>query len=329
MSKREDQILRATEDRAARPPLGGTVGVGDRSREHEASPHALKFLIATTSLVVIAVIAGAIAFVTAHNATNAGPLPAWSSWSPPDSGTQGAIDIANHLGPFYRINQTDQLDAVTVLNAPDPSQAANITGSQASNPIVELAISNQAPASNASAVSLIGGRTIAYNLCGLGVDNSSCAIGEGTPSNNRLLLLRREALELSLYTFRYLPNISNVVTILPPGYTQQTATLSPNPPTASTSTTGSSTSTTTSAGQPLDLAVVFDRQQLDYFVTQKPLSATLPLQYPPTVNELSLWRQTSDAAIVDQITAHALFTDQIKRSEDGNMLVLLNPIPPQ
>jgi hypothetical protein len=318
MSKR-DNIVRATEDRAARPPLAGSVGVGKRSRQREVSPHALKFLVATTSLVVIAVIAVAVAVVTAHNATNAGPAPAWSSWSPPDGGLQGARDIADHLAPFYRVSETDQLDAITVLNVANPSTVASSTTGTPPNQI-QVALKQEGAGANDSAVSLLGGRTIAYNLCGIVANNSSCSIGSGTPTTNETLLLRREALELSLYTFRYLPFVENVVAVLPPGSTQQSSTLSPTPP------------TTTATTQPLDLAVLFDRQQLEPFVqppTGGSLSDTLPLQYPPTVSELSLWRQTQDAANVDELTAHAIFSDQFEHAEDGSYLLVLNPLPPQ
>jgi hypothetical protein len=257
----------------------------------------------------------AIAVVTAHNATNAGPLPSWSDWSPPDGGMQGARDIADHLGPFYRIDQTNQLDAITVLNVANPSTSSSATGTPPAQ--IQVALKQEGGSASNSAVSLLGGRTIAYNLCGLGANNNSCTIGVGTPSTNRLLLLRREALELSLYTFRYLPFVQNVVAILPPGYTQQTSTLSPTPP-----------SSTAPATQPLDLAVLFDRQELQPF-TQQPLAQTLPLKYPPSVGELSLWRQTGDAAIVDQLTAHALFTDQFEHAQDGSYLLVLSPLPPQ
>ena len=316
MSKHEENLLHATEDRAARTPLGGAVGVGRRTRDRESSPHALKFLIATTTLGVIGVIAVALAFVTAHNAQNAGPLPSWSEWSPPDSGMQGARDIADHLAPFYRINQTDQLDAVTVLNVANPSTVASSSTGTPPNQI-QIALRQEGASANDSVVSLLGGRTVAYNLCGLGANDNSCAIGQGTPSADRLLLLRREALELSLYTFRYLPFVENVIAILPPGYTQQASTLSPTPP-----------SSTAPSTQPLDLAVLFDREELQPF-TQHPLLQTLPLKYPPSVGELSLWRQTSDAAIVDQLTAHAIFTDQFQHAQDGSYLLVLNTLPPQ
>src|SRR5947209_5781330 len=80
---------------------------------------------------------------------------------------------------------------------------------------------------------LIGGNTIAYNLCGVGSTN--CSIGVGTPSPDRLLLLRREALELALYTFKYISGTQNVVAILPPGHTAAITAgrLSPQPPSRS------------------------------------------------------------------------------------------------
>ena len=52
-----------------------------------------------------------------------------------------------------------------------------------------------------------------YQLNGLGQNGS---IKGGTPSASRLQLIRREALELALYTFRYLPDVEMVVTLLPP-----------------------------------------------------------------------------------------------------------------
>ena len=43
-----------------------------------------------------------------------------------------------------------------------------------------------------------------------------CSIGTGKPSEERTLLLRREALELALYTFRYAKDVKQVIAILPP-----------------------------------------------------------------------------------------------------------------
>ena len=169
---------------------------------------------------------------------------------------------------------------------------------------------------SSSQVSLLSGNTIAYNLCGIG--GSNCAIGTGKPSANRLLLLRREALELALYTFRYISGVQNVVAILPPSRTQVTSTLSPKPPSANA----------TSTPKPINIAVLFLHDELQPWLSH-PLSDTFPEQFPPTVPELSLWRQTPEAGLVDQITAHGLFSERLVQAQDGSNLLVLDPLPPQ
>jgi hypothetical protein len=79
----------------------------------------------------------------------------------------------------------------------------------------------------------INGKAIMYTLAGLGPRGS---IDGGTPSKERHRLVRREALELALYTFRYVPDVDMVVALLPPpkpadGETAQEA-AQKNPPQA-------------------------------------------------------------------------------------------------
>ena len=52
-----------------------------------------------------------------------------------------------------------------------------------------------------------------YSLCGLG---PSCAIATGTASVARGRLVRREILELALYTFKYVPGMQSVIAFMPP-----------------------------------------------------------------------------------------------------------------
>jgi hypothetical protein len=52
-----------------------------------------------------------------------------------------------------------------------------------------------------------------FSLCGLG---QSCAIATGKASVARGRLVRREILELALYTFKYVGGIKNVVAFMPP-----------------------------------------------------------------------------------------------------------------
>ncbi len=191
-----------------------------RHREQAGSPHASRFRSVTALLVAIGigalVIAGAIAI--AGRGTSK-PAQKWSQWQPSDQGTLGARDIADFVAPFYRIDNIHQLAVVTVVNlesaaaaAAQQQAAANGTTSGAVASGLQVAVR---PSPTSSQVSLLNGNTIAYNLCGIGGKN--CAIGVGKPSTNRLLLLRREALELALYTFKYIGGTQNVVAILPPG----------------------------------------------------------------------------------------------------------------
>ena len=58
--------------------------------------------------------------------------------------------------------------------------------------------------------------SLQYILCGLG---QNCSIKGGTASEERHALLRREALELALYTFKYVDGVDSVSVFLPRGRT--------------------------------------------------------------------------------------------------------------
>jgi hypothetical protein len=239
---------------------------------------------------------------------------AWSSYKPSESGTLGARDIADFVAPFYRISAVDQLAVVTVINL--ETQAAQAAAAQAAANGTTAATGSGLqvavrPSPTSSQVKLLPGNTMAYNLCGIGGKN--CAIGVGAPSNARLLLLRREALELALYTFKYIKGVQNVVAILPPGRTTRASTLTKKPPTAA------------SSSKPVDIAVLFVRQELQPLLDQ-PLQATFPEANPPTVAEMN---KAPEAGLVDQITARGLFSEQLQQAQDGSSLIVLDPLPPQ
>ncbi len=277
-------------------------------------PYAGKFRAAMATLVGIAIGAIAVALVVLVSGGHGASSGKWSDWSPSDDGTLGAREIADHIAPLYRISGTDQLDVVTVVNLANAASAAAAsasTGASTQPNGLQVAVR---PDPSSSSVSLLGGKTVAYNLCGIG--SSNCTISSGSPSTDRLLLLRREALELALYTFKYVSGVSNVVAILPPGHTTQGCSgICPKP----------NTKATTKA---VDIAVLFLKDELKPWLEQ-PLRATFPEQFPPTVPELGLWRQTPEAGLVDQITARGLFSEQVVQAQDGSNLLVLDPLPPQ
>ncbi len=296
---------------AARPISSGRR----RPRARDSFPHASRFRVATGLLVGLAIGALAIAATIATGGRrHAAPQIPWSQWSPPDGGALGAREIADYIAPFYRLSPVDQLAVVTVVNLESPSalQAAAASGSTAPGSGLVVAV-RQDPSS--STLSLLGGNTIAYELCGIGGPN--CAIGTGRPSTSRLLLLRREALELALYTFRYISATDNVVAILPPGHavSNTTARLTRTPPSTVASSPGST---------PIDVAVLFERRELAPLLSH-PLVDTLPEQVPPTVAQMA---SAPEAGLVDQVTARGLFKVQQQTAPDGTRLIVLNPLPP-
>jgi hypothetical protein len=305
--------VRSTDESVADARLAGGVGLTARGRTRpEGSPHAHKFRAATALLVGFAL--GALAVAGAILASGKGhhnSVP-WSSWKPPDSGTAGATEVADHIAPLYRISDTAQLAVVTVANV---ASGASVAAQQSSGGTTTSAPSGLQVAvrtdPSSSAVSLLTGNTVAYNLCGIG--GSNCSIGVSAPSTARLLLLRREALELALYTFKYISGTANVVAILPPGYTTQACTgLCPKPNQRSTT-------------KPVDIALLFLHDELQPWLSQ-PLGQTLPEQFPPSVSQMA---SAPEAGLVNQITARGLFSENVEQAQTGANLIVLNPLPPQ
>ncbi|HET8976712.1 MAG TPA: hypothetical protein VFN87_01050, partial [Solirubrobacteraceae bacterium] len=316
MSERH-RIARSSDDGASLsagvPPTTGARSRARRRRSRSrplASPHSTRFRLVTGVLGGLAVAAVVVAVaIAAHGRTGAAAGAKWSQWSPPDSGALGARDIADYVAPFYRISPVDQLAVVTVVNLESSSAAAAAQAAAANGTTAPASSGLQVavrPNPSSSAVSLLGGNTIAYNLCGIGGRN--CAIGVGQPSSQRMLLLRREALELALYTFKYIAGTQNVVAILPPGHTQVTSALSKSLPTSDAS----------SGSRPIDIAVLFERQELAPLLSQ-PLSATLPEQVPPTVAQMPT---APEAGLVEQVTARGLFSEQLQQAQDGSSLIV-------
>lgn len=280
----------------ADPPVtgGGHELIGAREQPYSPRVRNLgRFRWVVVGLFVIAACSLVVAFLLASSgrrqATAAAGVP-WSSWQPVDNGVAGAQEIANYLAPYYRATPADQLAVVTVTNLNDPTAPVqvvvptNTTGS-----VLPL------PASN----------TIVYNLCGEG--SSDCSIGVGKPSSDRLLLLRREALELALYTFKYITGTEAVVAILPPGYTVQR----------------SHQKTTT---KPLTIALAFDRGELSPWLEQ-PLRNTFPESLPPSVSKMAT---APEAELVSVITAHGMYSETTAQAQDGSTVISLNgPLQPQ
>ena len=292
---------KAAHEHVADPPVtgGGAELIAPRERSYTPRIRHLGrfrwatgalFLLAAGSLVAAVALSG-----SARRVASSGT--AWSLWRPPDDGLAGAQEIADYVAPYYRATPSDQLAIVTVVNLNNPA-----------NPL-EVVV--PAAGSTGSLLPLPPSSTIVYNLCGVG--GKDCTIGVGQPSAARLLLLRREALELALYTFRYISGTQTVVAILPPGHTVVGCTGICAKPTARP------------VIRPLDLAVAFDRAELSPYLNQ-PLRSTLPEVLPPSVGEMPT---AAEAPLVSVITAHGMFDENTQQGQDGSTVLTLSPLPPQ
>ena len=293
-----------TEQAAQSPgPAAPALAVPHSTRAGaDRSRHSRKFKAAIGAVLLAgaASLAAAAVMLSSGAATKASAGGAWSVWQPSGGGLAGAQQIADYLSPYYRASSTDQLAVVTTVNLNDPS-----------NPLQVVIPNSSAPGGYQA---LDPSSTIGYNLCGL--NSKDCSIGVGTPSANRLLLLRREALELALYSFKYLSGVQTVVALLPPGHTVSSSRLSAKP---------AASGQASSSSQPVDLALAFDRSELQPFL-DRPLRETLPESLPPTVDEVPY---APESELVSVITAHGLFQEQTEQAQDGSNMVVLTPLPPQ
>jgi hypothetical protein len=170
------------------------------------------------------------------------PPPPWSSWQPAASATSSRLlEIAQHVGRSYRLLSGDQLAAVQVGG----SQGANFQGIAVLNKGAPQQVDEQYEKND----------TAFYVLCGAA---KNCSIPEGEPSRARGTVLRREALELALYTLEYARPIDNVLVFFPPGREEKS----------------------------LSSTLFFHRDDLSGHL-KRPLHATLPQTKPPVPGRIA------------------------------------------
>lgn len=168
-------------------------------------PHRLRFSIIYGGLGAILVVAIVGVVVFASRSIN--PGPAWSSWKPKGGGLGAAQEIADHVAKSYRLSNGDQL--VDII-----SKAPSVSPPPSSTTIPVHYVVVRGPKSRGDQLYPVSPtNSVMYSLCGLG---ASCEIASGTPSVERGRLVRREILELALYTFKYARGIQNVIAFMPP-----------------------------------------------------------------------------------------------------------------
>jgi hypothetical protein len=253
------------------------------SSDPAGSPHGPRFQFLIGALIALGISALAITVLTLRSSRDATPAD-WASWHPTATGFAAAAQIADHVGPEYRLASNAQMLAVQ-------SGPLALDG-------VPLTLVRRSSASADADVVALAGNAVLYKMCGLG---TSCSI-IGTPSAERLTLVRREALELALDTFEYVANANQVVVFLPPVVTASTA---------------GTKKTTTGATDALFFQASDFRSELN-----RPLSTTLAPK-PPTIDTVD---KATDTPVVKALTMPSFYTFSIvSQAADATVFLVLQP----
>lgn len=238
--------------------------------------------------VVLAIVAGAGigALLVLVGRGSPAPAPAWSAWEPTGSVERRLAQIGDHVGDEYRLPSGKALVAVTYAGGPV------VTGPDGSSfQVRAIAVrpdttGGRAEADDINTVNAAG--TVMYTLCGLG---SSCSIAEGKPTVERGQLLRREALELALYSFHYVDGADSVLVLLPPRADGKAAT-----------------------------AVFLEKGDVRPELGQ-PLDQTLTAPLTPGVGEI----QPDEQRVVERTTRSRLYEYSYLQAQDGSPVMVLTP----
>jgi hypothetical protein len=206
----------------------------------------------------------------------------WASWQPTADGiTPRMRQIADHVSAAYRLPSGRQLVGVA------PAQLAVVAQGDA---VRVAAIALRTGGAEQDAIRFDDARGAwMFSMCGLG---DRCSINEGKATAERLRLLRRQALELALYSFRYEDGVNAVVAFLPPAPGKDTT----------------------------PFALYFRRADLQQQIA-RPLRQTLLPATTLTPDALP----ADEADLVDALTESRLYSFTFQQAQNGAAILILDP----
>jgi len=215
----------------------------------------------------------------------------WSPWHPRSEGTlSGAQEIAAQIARSYKDAKAKKLASIKggpiALNTLPASVAIPAAGDR---------------------FSIVNGVGIQYTLAGFGKQGRL----QGTkPSAARRRLLRREALELSLYSFRYLKEVTMVVALLPPA---------PRAEQVHVKKAGKNAGKKAAADEAYQPQALFFRPGDLRKQLEQPLATTMATK-APAIDELD----GAEAKRIDKLTLSNLFTHRYIQQQDGSIYLVLD-----
>jgi hypothetical protein len=201
----------------------------------------------------------------------------WSQWEPTKEGQARVSQIASQVSKEYRLSKGGG-QLVDVIAKPPSVQDV---------PIKAVAVRNPT-SGDADEVSLFDdSNSVMFVLCGGG---QACSIAKGKPTVERGRLVRRETLELALYTFKYVGNIDYVVAFMPP-----------------------------KKGDTPQYVVYFHRGDFEKQLS-RPLAETLAPKTP-----LAAAIKPKEAGMIDKLTNGHMFKFSLQQAQQGDAILVLDP----
>jgi hypothetical protein len=276
--RQTDELVRQD---VAVPPADPTAPAPVEPTRRESSVYRLRFSLAYLVLAMVAGVGiGAAVLLFDRPSSDAGV--AWSNWKPSGRESSYPSQIADYVSGRYRLPSGNPL--VGILAGPPEVQDVAVRA---------VAIQND-PEGASDDISIVPtDNSVMYVLCGLG---PRCSIREGNPSEERHRLLRREALELALYTFKY-GDAGSVIALLPPR----------------PATTPEEVDTST--------ALFFEKKDFKREL-DRPLGRTLRRAEPPQVAEIS----SLEGPTIDRLTTPHLFRYEFQQAQEGSAILILAPL---
>ncbi len=253
-----------------RPPESGVLTPTVPPTRRSGHTYSGRFRAAYIALTVLfwVTVAGGTLLVTRGTG---GEAKAWSAWKPTTTNFEGARQIASHVASRYRLDDGTQLVAV---QAHEP-EIQNV-------PLAAVALRG-----GGDVTVLPAKHSVVYILCGLG---QRCSISSGKATVARARLLRREALELALYTLKYVKGVDSVIAFLPP------------PPKSDT-----------------NWSLYFRKGDVKDQLSA-PLRQTLPAARSLTPGD------RIEADTVERLTRPRWFRSQFQQLQDGDAILVLDPL---
>jgi hypothetical protein len=270
-----------SEEHGVQKPVAPAEEIFFRHRQREMVVNQRRFGLAYLVLAVAVGVAVGLGIVLIGRSSSHHKTTGVKSFHPTASGELGAKQIAAEVGVKYRQPNGQPLTAVV-------GERPNYQGAPLSYYLIRP--------HDAQYPKDVGyfpvGNGIMYSMCAFSASCTTTAAGNDLQEN---LLLKREALELSLNTFKFDGSVQTVTTLLPPFRQGQNLTT---------------------------FAIIFTRRELARWI-HRPMSSLLTKRGPIEPGQIP----NSESERINSIEAGTLFTVDPALGPDGNPYFRLDPVP--